>query len=84
MDIIISLESLYTSPRGDLADCGGVEPMVILVGRDRGAVDGSPLMSSLQTLSVFVMTVTTPLGSVGQLRDVKFALFSSLHTSMPV
>ena len=39
-------------------------------------LDGSALMSSLHTLSVFVMTVTTPLGSVGQL------CFSSLHTSM--
>ena len=31
------VESLQSSPRGDLTDCGGVEPMVILVGRDRGA-----------------------------------------------
>ena len=35
--IISLVESLQTSPRGDLTDCGGVEPMVILVGRDRGA-----------------------------------------------
>ena len=32
-----SCEILQTSPTGDLTDCGGVEPMVILIGRDRGA-----------------------------------------------